>query len=429
MGRSSYQNITTRPCVFLPVTIYYSQRLEKRNRPLSRIGSGIHGWPPVRRRIVTSVLNNIIPALISAAFAAVYAAPSISVVPWNGHAAAYTLTFDDGHSTQLEHAIPILDSYELAASFYLISASLPGHEQEWKDAAAAGHEIGNHTATHTNLDSIPSDSVTKEVVGFKDTLEQILEVDITTFVFPYFAGSGAAIPTVASAHFMARGQFGDSPISWESDADWMELPATVANTNVPLSQYRAWIDNAAAQSGWGLLCVHGFDGETCCSIEPDMLDDICAYLVQKNIWVAPMSVIGSYRLAKPILESAPALEDADGITYSWDIPDNFPLSVPVLVELSVPSGLAVVQANHVIAAEPDGTYRIDFAAGEMKLSDPGTGRRPGARPYRPRARVPHSEERLFSVDGARVDAGDISAGVYVRRYAGGRAQLKVRGVK
>ena len=68
----------------------------------------------------------------------------------HGEKAAVSLAYDDAVPTQLDNAIPALDRAGLKGSFYLTLAnpSLMNRLQEWRAAAARGHELGNHTLFH-----------------------------------------------------------------------------------------------------------------------------------------------------------------------------------------------------------------------------------------------------------------------------------------
>ena len=67
-----------------------------------------------------------------------------------GARAAISLAYDDALDSQLDHALPALNRAGLKASFYL-QLSSPGIRvrlPEWRAAARAGHELGNHTLFH-----------------------------------------------------------------------------------------------------------------------------------------------------------------------------------------------------------------------------------------------------------------------------------------
>ena len=61
---------------------------------------------------------------------------------------ALSLTFDDGRSSQVTHAVPVLDSLTAKATFYAQPDNLLEELELWQQAAAAGHEFGNHTVGH-----------------------------------------------------------------------------------------------------------------------------------------------------------------------------------------------------------------------------------------------------------------------------------------
>ena len=68
----------------------------------------------------------------------------------NGAQAAVSLGYDDALDSQLDHVVPALNKRGLRASFYIPinGPTLPGRQNEWKAAAAAGHELGNHSLFH-----------------------------------------------------------------------------------------------------------------------------------------------------------------------------------------------------------------------------------------------------------------------------------------
>lgn len=69
---------------------------------------------------------------------------------WNNKSCAVVLTYDDALNTHLDNVIPLLDSLGFKATFYL-SGFFPGFSNrlnDWRKAAANGHELGNHTLFH-----------------------------------------------------------------------------------------------------------------------------------------------------------------------------------------------------------------------------------------------------------------------------------------
>ena len=64
--------------------------------------------------------------------------------------AAFCLTFDDGQDSHLDVAIPLLESFNVKATFYCPgnSESLHNRTSEWKLIVDNGHELGNHSLFH-----------------------------------------------------------------------------------------------------------------------------------------------------------------------------------------------------------------------------------------------------------------------------------------
>ncbi len=70
---------------------------------------------------------------------------------WPGDVkAAVSLSYDDALSSQLDNAIPSLNRHNLKATFYLSPTAATFRErlQDWRAAARAGHELGNHSLFH-----------------------------------------------------------------------------------------------------------------------------------------------------------------------------------------------------------------------------------------------------------------------------------------
>lgn len=74
--------------------------------------------------------------------------------------AAVSLAYDDALDSQLDHALPALDRHGLKGSFYLqlSNPAVVRRLAEWRAAARAGHELGNHTLFHQCSASLPERS-------------------------------------------------------------------------------------------------------------------------------------------------------------------------------------------------------------------------------------------------------------------------------
>jgi len=99
----------------------------------------------------------LLVALLPAAPMSALADPQPAFTWPGGARAAVSLSYDDALDSQLDHAIPALDRHGFRASFYLTLANPSVHLRldEWREAAARGHELGNHGLFHPCSASLP----------------------------------------------------------------------------------------------------------------------------------------------------------------------------------------------------------------------------------------------------------------------------------
>lgn len=84
---------------------------------------------------------------------------------WNNKKCAVVLTYDDALDIDLDNVVPVLDSFNLKGTFYLIGnrPAIANRIPEWRVVAKNGHELGNHTLFHPCVGSLPGRAwVTKD---------------------------------------------------------------------------------------------------------------------------------------------------------------------------------------------------------------------------------------------------------------------------
>jgi len=99
------------------------------------------------------------------------------------------ITFDDGHISNFEYALPALQSRSLKASFFITvgwTGQRPGYMgwNELRQLHNAGQSIGAHGWTHTLLTHCDSKSLHHELNDARLTLEDNLGTSITTMSLP-----------------------------------------------------------------------------------------------------------------------------------------------------------------------------------------------------------------------------------------------------
>jgi len=112
------------------------------------------------------------------------------------------ITFDDGYQRNATVAAPILERYNLRASFFVTTEFMGTSFVPWWDARkniptkwmnwdqvralrAAGHEVGSHTQTHVDLGVVSRDEARREIGGGGERLDAELGEHSGLFAYPY----------------------------------------------------------------------------------------------------------------------------------------------------------------------------------------------------------------------------------------------------
>jgi peptidoglycan/xylan/chitin deacetylase (PgdA/CDA1 family) len=112
-----------------------------------------------------------------------------------------SLTFDDGPSEWTE---PILDTLRRAgarATFFVIGEAISGRANTLRRIHAEGHEVGNHTMTHSRLDSVSRRTIAREIRRGSDAIEDVLAVRPTAFRPPGFHYNVAVLEVARALGF------------------------------------------------------------------------------------------------------------------------------------------------------------------------------------------------------------------------------------
>lgn len=84
------------------------------------------------------------------------------------------ITFDDGpHPRYTEIILDILKEHNVKATFFLIGENAEKYPELLARMLREGHEIGNHTYLHANLQKTPSDQIREQIL---DAEQVILEL-------------------------------------------------------------------------------------------------------------------------------------------------------------------------------------------------------------------------------------------------------------
>lgn len=139
--------------------------------------------------------------------------------------AAVALTFDDWLTTHPTIVVPALQERNMVGTFYCIAKDLNATKIAQLSAAIElGNEIGNHSYTHSSIDSI----IAVEARPSKEKLDEALTSQCAlTYDYPYGTFSNTTIDSVRNAgHIAARGVWPPSSYRYNfatSDNDYYNL--------------------------------------------------------------------------------------------------------------------------------------------------------------------------------------------------------------
>lgn len=147
------------------------------------------------------------------------------------------LTFDDNDKTQVTTVLPLLQKYDMVATFYIVSGWVGSHPQllTWEDIHTlhdAGMDIGGHTVTHQEITaSTTATTLAQAITQDKRALEEALDREIFSFAFPYNSYSDAAMVHLEQLGY-TTGRTSERVTSWQRFA----MPSRIATPERSLTQ-------------------------------------------------------------------------------------------------------------------------------------------------------------------------------------------------
>jgi peptidoglycan-N-acetylglucosamine deacetylase len=136
------------------------------------------------------------------------------------------LTFDislgDDNTAKL---LDILDKYNVKATFFLVGAWIDDNEAMLKEMVNRGHELGNHTNKHPDMNKITKAKLIEEIMTCDAKILSITGTSTKLFRFPEGAYNDEVISTVEGT--------GHYSVQWDVDSiDWKEDGANIEYNRV-----------------------------------------------------------------------------------------------------------------------------------------------------------------------------------------------------
>ena len=156
------------------------------------------------------------------------------------------LTFDDGPSAHTQRLLDIFKTYGGKGTFFVLGSTLDSRQEALRQIAKDGHEIGNHSWSHSKLTELSTDAVKKEITDTRNKIYDITGVDCT-LVRPPYGAFNDRIQSIGK-------ELGVSFVNWSVDTlDWKtknanavykEIMEYVADGNIILCHdlYKTTVD-------------------------------------------------------------------------------------------------------------------------------------------------------------------------------------------
>lgn len=195
---------------------------------------------------------------------------------FNSKAAAFSLSFDDARPSQIESGVPALDQYGIKGTFYVYDGEnrrIENNLDDWRAAAAAGHEIGNHSLRHPcsgnfrwigperALENYTLDAIEDELIAANDLIFNLLGIKPVSYAYPCgldFVGSGeqrrSYVPVVAK-HFLTGRGYRNEYMNDPAVADLAFLGAFGVD-QISIDEMIRLIERAIAEQAWIIFAAH-----------------------------------------------------------------------------------------------------------------------------------------------------------------------------
>jgi len=231
----------------------------------------------------------------------------------NGARAAVSLSFDDTRPSQLDMGLPVFDAHGVKATFYASIESLLSRQADWKKAAGAGHEIGNHSLLHMcsgnftwsrdrALEDYTEDRMETELKQASEIIKKWTGTTPVTFAYPCgqtFIGRGEAcrsyVPVVARNFLAGRG-FKSEFVNAPDFCDLAHLGGVDSDT-FSVDQYLAWVNRALDEGGWIVFVGHDIREKSAFQVSlSGELDLLCRKLKDpgSGVWLDTVAAVAGW---------------------------------------------------------------------------------------------------------------------------------------
>lgn len=247
---------------------------------------------------------------------------------YHGLEGAVSISFDDAGYTQYSAACPVLEKYNLKATFGIVGewvqeeATMSAEPDQFEikkmgwqqlvELSEHGHELAAHGYLHRRYDKYaPVDSLAALMTQIRSLIESRTGHRVFTIHYPYSYAS-YNIPLAAEEAGYLFGRTGlDSVNPASPDNMYLLSSRAILNSGNPdPAMFRRWLDDAKGR--WLILMYHHLFPEdskemslirehrveNSYSILPEAFEMQVKELTAQNLWIAPVASVGKYILER-----------------------------------------------------------------------------------------------------------------------------------
>ncbi|WP_437291101.1 polysaccharide deacetylase family protein [Sorangium sp. So ce406] len=271
------------------------------------------------------------------------------VIDWAGFTGAVSYTFDDSNSSQIQN-YDALNALGVPFTFYLQTGKSESNDPVWQKALDDGHELGNHSKSHSsNDDGSDTDAATKFI-------EDKFGIKVWTMAAP----NGSAVYTgIARTRFLINRGVSNALIGPNDSTDPFTLPCYIPPTGASTAAFDEQVTSARTGKKWRTVLVHGFTGGSDGAYQPVGLQAFVDHVKHAkdlgDMWLDSVVNIGAYWRGQKAVTSGTSMQSGGETTYSWQLPDHFPPGKYVRVTVT---GGTLKQNGVALPWNPHGFYEV-----------------------------------------------------------------------
>jgi len=232
---------------------------------------------------------------------------------WNGKKFAISLSYDDALDVHLDHALPVLDSLDIKATFYVPahSGNLMERREEWIKVARNGHELGNHTLFHPcssnggerewvssqyDLDQYNVDRILDEIQLANNILFAIDGKTERSFAYTCGdteAGNESFVEELKDDFISARGI--ENKNNQLNQTDLFQLTTFSVNGQT-ITELIAAVEKARTEKTYLIFLFHGVGGGHSLDCDKQAHSELLEYIhrIKNEVWIAPVVEVSDY---------------------------------------------------------------------------------------------------------------------------------------